>query len=47
MVAEGGVLGWVFMEECGLPVDLVMAILENIVSLAPWRSKDSAGGSRG
>lgn len=47
MVAEGGVLGWVPMEECGLLVDLVMPILENIVSLAPSRSKDSASGSRG
>ena len=33
MVAEGGVLGWVPMEECGLPVYLVMAIVENIVAL--------------
>ena len=47
MVAEGGVLDWVPMEECGLLVDLVMPILENIVSLAPSRSKDSAIGSRG
>ena len=47
MVAEGGVLDWVPMEECGLLVDLVMPIPENIVSLAPSRSKDSASGSRG
>ena len=48
MVAEGGVLGWVPMEECGLLVDLVMPILENIiVSLSPSRSKDSASGNRG
>ena len=45
--AEGGVLDWIPMEECGLLVDLVMPILENIVSLAPSRSKDSASGSRG
>ena len=47
MVEEGGVLNWIHMEECGLLVDLVMPILENIVSLAPSRSKDSASGSRG
>ena len=47
MVAEGGVLVWGPMEVCGLLVDLDMPILENIVSLAPSRSKDSASGSKG
>jgi hypothetical protein len=48
MVVGGGVLGWVPMEECGLPVDLVVAITEDIVALPRGaRIVQAAAGVRG
>ena len=48
MVVGGGVLGWVPMEECDLPVDLVVAITEDIVALPrEARIVQAAAGVRG